>query len=164
MHILFTGFMGNDNSAKVIVEKIQANCIIEKIYLENDFKACEMQLLDKIKTTKYDLIFAFGQKPVIKAIYIETIGSNASGGYSTSFDYCDLADFLKNKGFKVTISKNAGNYLCNHIYNCGLDYIENNQLTTEMIFIHTPYLKNIDDVDYLSKVFSEFLEQWSSNN
>jgi pyrrolidone-carboxylate peptidase len=60
------------------------------------------------------------------------------------------------KYFNIRISENAGKYLCNNIYYKGLKYIFDNKLKTKMIFIHIPYLNNID-IKYFSKKIINYI-------
>ena len=150
---LVIGFKGNKNSSKVLLDNINPN--IKKIYLDNDFDKCKKQLLDELKTNNYDYIYAFGQKPLIKSIYIELNGKGEYL-YKTEYDVSKLNDYLK-QYYKVKISHNAGNYLCNHIYYEGLKYIKDNSINSKMIFIHIPYLQNIDIIK-LSNIINQFIK------
>ncbi|MDR0302414.1 MAG: hypothetical protein LBI04_08920 [Treponema sp.] len=152
--ILITGFIGNANSSKIFLDNIKTG--IDLLYLENDFKISEKQLTDKLQKNTYDIIFSFGQKPVIKSIYIETIAANGFERLETNYDYTGLKNYLENY-YKIKISINAGNYLCNNIYYKGLKNIYNNKLKTQMIFLHIPYLNNID-VKHFSKTMEKYIE------
>jgi pyroglutamyl-peptidase len=152
--LLFTGFNGNTNSSKVFLEHINKDTGIDLLILENDFKTSEKQLIDKIKENAYNIVFSFGQKPVIKSVYIETIAANGDEKLETNYNYSGLKNHLE-KYFKIKISENAGNYLCNNIYYKGLKYILSKKLKTQMIFIHIPYLNNID-VKYFSKIMVKY--------
>ena len=44
----------------------------------------------------------------------------------------------------------------NNIYYNGLEYIIKNKLETQMIFIHIPYLNNID-IRYFSKIMEKYI-------
>jgi Pyrrolidone-carboxylate peptidase (N-terminal pyroglutamyl peptidase) len=156
MKILLAGFKGDSNSARVLLEKISPERTVKKLYLDNDFSICKEQLEQALKIENYDYIIAFGQKPVIKAIYLETIGRGLNQEYETNYEYSVLKDYLKSNGYRVKISSNAGNFLCNYIYFCGLDYIAKNRLATQIIFVHIPYLKNIDDIGHMGRVFNQY--------
>jgi pyrrolidone-carboxylate peptidase len=66
------------------------------------------------------------------------------------------------KYYKVKISENAGNYLCNNIYYNGLKYIFNNKFKMQMIFIHIPYLNNMD-IKHFSKIMGKYVENIIKN-
>ena len=155
INVLCTGFKGNNNSSKVLLDNLSKNTNLNCLYLENDFIVSEKQLTDIIKNNECDFIFAFGQKPVIKSIYIEKIGKYESKKLETQYEINDLKYYLE-KYFKIKISENAGNYLCNNIYYKGLKYIFENNLKTNMVLIHIPYLKNID-IKYFSKIIYKYI-------
>lgn len=62
--ILLFGFNGENNSSKILLDNIEENNLIDKLYLENDFKTSEEQLIEKMKYYNYKTIYAFGQKPL----------------------------------------------------------------------------------------------------
>jgi pyroglutamyl-peptidase len=154
---LFTGFMGNTNSSKIFLDNINKTIGLDLLFLENDFKISEEQLMDKFKENTYDVIFSFGQKPVIKSIYIEKFATNGYEKLETNYNYIGLKNYLENY-FKIKISEDAGNYLCNNIYYKGLKYINENELKMQMVFIHIPYLNKID-VKYFSKIMGKYIEE-----
>lgn len=150
MEILFTAFNGKTNSSKILLDKINSN---NKLYLKNSFKTSVVQLEKKLRKTQYDLIISFGQAPLDKdTVKIETTVKN-NVEYKTKYDYIDLKNKL-NRKFDVIISDNAGTYLCNNVYFHGLKYIEENKLSTNMIFIHIPMLNDISNIENLSNIFN----------
>lgn len=151
--ILVAGFEGENNSAKVLLDKLTS---LDKLYLKNDFDKCALQIIDHIDMGKFRTIIAFGQKPIIKSIYIELYAFLNQEKYKTNFDYSSLEKYLANKGYRVKLSENAGNYLCNHVYASGLKHIEERNLEIVYVFMHIPQLKNIDDIDSLASDISEF--------
>ena len=68
----------------------------------------------------------------------------------TNYNYNELVSRLENN-YKIIISNNAGNYLCNNIYYHGLKYIKDNNLKTKMIFIHIPKKDKISNIEKLTK-------------
>jgi pyroglutamyl-peptidase len=154
--VLFTGFKGEISSSKVLLDNLNKNIGIDYLFLENDFEISKRQLIDKLKENKYDIIFSFGQKPVIKSVYIEKVAINKLERIETNYNYIELKNYLE-KYYKIKISENAGNYLCNNIYYYGLKYILDNKLNIKMIFIHIPYLKNMD-IKHFSKIIEKYIE------
>ncbi len=152
--VLLAGFMGDNNSAKVILDKCSAR--LPKLYLENDSNTCASQMQAAV-VEHYDLILILGQKPDVKAVYIERMGRSSTSEFQTSFDFSDFAQHLKASGYSVKISDNAGNYLCNHVYYHGLKDIYETNIPTEMLFVHIPYLKNILDTAHLADAFTDYL-------
>ena len=148
--VLLAGFKGKDNASKLILDSCPPE--LEKLYLENDFSICASQIETAVDS--YDFIMILGQKPVIKSIYIEVEGKSPHDSIKTAFDCTGLADWLTAAGYKVRISTDAGNYLCNHVYYHGLKAANTG---TQLVFLHVPYLKNIDNVAQLASTLSSFL-------
>ena len=148
MKILYTAFNGKNNSSKLLLDRISNN---EKLYLKNSFNSSVKDLINEIKNNDYDLIIAIGQAPIDKdTIKIET-KANLEDYYETNYDYHKLEEDIK-KYYKVIISNDAGNYLCNNLYYYGLKYIYENKLKTKMIFIHIPKINNISDINLLANI------------
>jgi pyrrolidone-carboxylate peptidase len=151
MNVLYTAFKGKTNSSKILLDYVVTN---NKLYLTNSFKTSVLELQNELKKNNYDLIISFGQAPLgIDVIKIETSATDKLK-YVTNYDYDSLYNKLKDK-YKVIISNDAGNYLCNNIYYKGLEYITINNLKSKMIFIHIPKKKNINDIEKLSMVFND---------
>ena len=146
MKILYTAFKGSTNSSKILLDNIKST---HKLYLTNSFKTSVKELIKELNNN-YDLIISFGQSPLdLDTIKIETT-ANGEEKLKTNYDYNDLVSRLENN-YKVIISNNAGNYLCNNIYYHGLKYIKDNNLKTKMIFIHIPKKDKISNVENLAK-------------
>lgn len=151
MKILYTAFNGQDNSSKILLDKITVKNT-DKLYLRNSFDTSVKQLINKIKN--HELIISFGQAPLDKdTIKIEIIGKKENTLYKTDFNYSKIKEDIEKTGFKVYISEDAGNFLCNNLYYNGLKYIKENNLNCKMIFIHIPKIENLSDVDLLAKIF-----------
>lgn len=149
MKILYTAFKGENNSSKILLDRIFSD---NKLYLENSFTTSVNQLKQKLSRDKYDLVISFGQASLENdTIKIETTGKDAIE-YKTKYDFTFIKQKLDYK-FKTIISNDAGNYLCNNIYFNGLKYIEENKLKTDMIFIHIPMIDNISSIEELSDIF-----------
>lgn len=113
-------------------------------------------LINKIIDGTYDYVLSFGQKPNIKnKVNIETTARNGITSVETDFDCEQLQDLFESNDIKFKISHNAGTSYCNCLYYNGLLYIQKNHLKTRMIFIHIPFLENIDDTDcFFTKVIN----------
>lgn len=158
MKVLISGFKGHTNSAKLIIDRIKSKNVLEKLYLVNSFQTSEKQLKDELEKQSYDFVITFGQKPKVKSIYLEQKACINGHKLITNYEYNKLKKLLNDNGFTVEISNNAGNYLCNHIFYTGLKFICENNMNTNMIFIHIPSVKNIENIDCLAKVFSIFID------
>lgn len=159
MKILLGGFRGNTNSSQIIIDKITSKHSIEKLYLINSFEGSKNQLVNLLDKQVYDLIVMFGQKQKVNSLYLECQADMKGHKLLTNYKYDRLARILTDGAIAYQVSHNAGNYLCNHIFYNGLKYIQENNLKTEMIFIHVPSVKNIDCIDNLACVLSAYLDQ-----
>ena len=148
MNKLYTAFEGETNSSKILLDCIDSN---NKLYLKNYYKESVLELEKELMTKEYDLVISLGQAPLKKDyIQIETTGKK-NNEYQTTYDYSELVQSLSSN-FHVTISNNAGNYLCNNLYYHGLKIIEENNLKTKMIFIHIPKINKLTKIEELSKI------------
>lgn len=149
MRILYTAFNGKNNSSKVLLDYVDSN---NKLYLTNSFKTSICELYKILESNSYDLIISFGQAPLDNdTIKIETRAKGLMV-YETTYDYSEFEKKIR-KYYNVLISDDAGNYLCNNIYYYGLKFIKEHNLKTKMIFIHIPKLKNVSNMEELSKKF-----------
>lgn len=142
--VLITAFRGT--SSETLISRFDKG--YRKIILENNKNESAVQLVNALENNNINYIISFGQKPVIKdKIYIEIAGRNGNTLYNTAFDTARLSEALKEYGFSVRISSNAGTSFCNHIYAYGLKYISENHRSAKMVFVHVPFEKNISDFD-----------------
>lgn len=152
LRVLYTSFNGKTNSAKILLDKIDSN---DKLYLRNSFDGCVKALDKSLKNNDYDLVISFGQWCMgVDTVQLET-KAKIEDEYLTKFDYMELRDVLKDE-YKVVISTNAGDYLCNYLYYYGLKFIKENNLNTKMLFIHLPKIEKITDIDRLAELFTKY--------
>lgn len=153
MKVLYTAFKGAMNSSKVLLDEIENN---HKLYITNSFETSVKELYKEIEN--YDYIISFGQAPLEQnVIKIEMTGCGENS-YDTNYDYLKLKAEIEALGFKVILSKDAGNYLCNNFYYHELQYIDEHNLTTKMIFIHVPSLKNFSQISLFAHFISNLKE------
>jgi pyrrolidone-carboxylate peptidase len=88
---------------------------------------------------------------------VETTGRMQPSAIKTNYEYHLLIAFLQNSGFKVKISNDAGNYLCNHVYFHGLQAAEQSISSTKILFLHVPVLKNFSNKECFAAAISKFL-------
>lgn len=151
MKILYTAFNGQDNSSKILLDKITTESK-DKLYLRNSFDTSVKQLINKLKN--YELIISFGQAPLDKdTVKIEVVGKKEKDLYKTDFNYSKIKEDIEKTGFKVYISEDAGNFLCNNLYYNGLKFIKENNINCKMIFIHIPKIEDISNIELLAKYF-----------
>ena len=141
MQILLTAF--KNTSSEALVKRTQR---FDLIILENDMEKSVKQLEQALQKEKYRYIFSFGQRPIIKdKIHIEDKAIVNREVLETSFDTEKLKKAFEDCEITVKLSHNAGTSYCNNIYYNGMKIISNNNLNTEMVFIHIPYMKNISN-------------------
>ena len=156
MKILVAGFMGDNNSSKLLLDKLNCNCRMNKLYLENDFEISTKQLRNKI-VEGYDLIYAFGSNPETKKIFLEKRAILEGIILECNYGYELLKKHLEINNYNTEYSINAGEYLCNNIFYKGLAHIAKNKLDTKMAFIHIPTINNIENIDTLADVFYKYI-------
>lgn len=64
--------------------------------------------------------------------------------YQTNIDIDKLYTLINEKNIPVEISNYAGNFVCNNTYYLILNEIYKNNLPLKALFIHIPYLKNLN--------------------
>lgn len=153
--ILLTAFKGNNNSSKILLDGIIGDKIKTKL-LTNSFDACRREIIDAISVYRPDYVISFGRKPVINRLYIEPEACNEGCCIRTNFDIPLLTDSLTEHGLPFKVSSKPGNYLCNHVYWHGLNYIGKIMAETKMIFIHVPDIKRFQNIDSVSSWLNDF--------
>jgi len=155
--ILITAFRGNYNSSKILLDRIKSNNY-NKLLLTNSFTTCEKEIVKAIIQQKPKYILTFGQKSNTDILYIETTGCRNGIILDTDFNVEALVQSLKAAKISYCLSNNAGNYLCNHVYYSGLDFLKQHSLDTKMIFIHVPSIKWLTQIDAISRWLNVYLE------
>lgn len=137
--VLLTAFRGSSSEQLIKYAKE-----FDSLILPNDKVKDSDNLINKIIDGTYDYVFSFGQRPNIKnKVHIETSARNGISSVETSFDCVQLQKYFELNGITAMISHNAGTSYCNCLYYNDLNYIQQNNLKTKMVFIHIPFLKNI---------------------
>lgn len=153
--ILLTAFKGNNNSSKILLDGISGDNIRKKL-LTNNFDTCEQEIIEAISIFQPEYVISFGRKPIINRLYIEPVAGNEYNCIRTNFDISALEKSLSEHDLPYKVSSKLSNYLCNHVYYCGLRYIEKNTAETKMIFIHIPDMKNIQNMDSIIAWLNDF--------
>lgn len=130
-------------------------------------------LHDEIIRYQPDIVLSYGFNPGSDSVLLETTARNYDGGYAdnnnvrhrgrivddglpnyhSSLPLIDLERGLNEHGIPVTISENAGSYICNHLF-YQLMYHYRNDDSKIAGFIHLPDWKT-DDADHkLSRMFN----------
>lgn len=156
MKILIAGFEGNDNSAKILLDKIKEKCDKDVLYLKNDFEVSRKQIEDEM-IHNYDYILIFGEKPNTKDIFLETNANIDETNLETNYYYGVLKENLERNNYKVIVSSDAGKYLCNNIFFRALDFKQKNNIKSKVGFVHIPTIGNVEDIDKLSKTIIDYI-------
>lgn len=153
--MLLTAFKGNYNTSKLLLDGLQGDYIYKKL-LTNSFTACEREIVEAIAAYQPEHVISFGQKPMVNSLYIEPAASNNGEIMKSTFNISALINSLSAYGIPYKVSKNPSNYLCNHAYYHGLQYIEKNGLNIKMIFIHVPDRKRFENMDAVAAWLHDF--------
>ena len=152
--VLLTAFRGS--SAEHLIKYAKD---FDSLILLNDKVKDSEKLINRIIDGTYDYVFSFGQKPNIKnKVHIETTARQGLTSIETDFDCERLQKLFESNGVVAKVSCNAGTSYYNCLYYNGLDYIQQNNLKTKMVFIHIPFLKNIDDIDFFTRMINMILK------
>lgn len=151
MKILVSGFKGDNNSSKILLDNLPNN--ISKLYLENNREKSVNQLL-KIAVA-YDIILLFGQKPILKnRISVERKAVLNGDTVLSQFNFKEIKDFFTGK-YPLKFSDHAGTSYCNYLYYYGLKEFSDSK--NKIVFIHIPMLKNVDDMMDLSCIIKSYI-------
>lgn len=160
MKILIAGFKGNDNSAKILLDNIKEGLNQDTLYLENDFEISRKQIEEKI-LKNYDYVLIFGQKPNTKNIYLEHNANLEEIKLETDYYYGVLKENLERNNYKVEISSDVGNYLCNNVFFRALNFKQKNNLKSKIGFVHIPTIDNIEDIKHLTRTILNYINTLS---
>ncbi len=154
-NIILAGFDGRNNPARTVTEKAELDCT--KLILPNDKEKTAELLLETIQEVNAVCVIILGQKPCIKdKIAVEPTAEGCGNVLHTSLDVTVTAEKLKANGYNAYISKGCGNSYCNHIY------YECLQSGTNCIFLHIPQMKNISDINTLTKAVEGYIRELGS--
>lgn len=155
MKILITAF------AKTSAQLLVQDSIYNTLLLPSDKVQDAEKLFSALEKEDYDYVFSFGQRPNIKnKVHIETTARKGMDSVETKWDTEELKDlFIQNK-IAAKVSHNAGTSYCNSIYYNGLTYIAGQGLKTKMVFVHIPFIQNIDDITSFRKGVYEAIREF----
>lgn len=162
MELLLTGYKGNDNTSKIVLDLITPKYNVDILYLANDFSMIKQQMEKQLKLKEYDYIFSFGEKQAVKEIHIETSAMVDDQRVATSFPIESLVERFQAGGYNPIISHDAGTYFSNFTYYNGLRMIKDYGLRSKHIFIHLPNKEYMDVMKFamfFSKVLNEILKE-----
>lgn len=151
--ILLTAFRGT--STERLLKNISRGEQYRVLILPNHKIKDSKLLIEALEQEQFDYVISLGQRPNIKdKVHIETTARKDGLCIDTTFDCEKLKHNFEQKGLPAKLSHNAGMSFCNELYWNGLRYIAENELDTQMVFVHVPFEKNITDVDvFREKLF-----------
>lgn len=154
--IIFAGFDGSDNPARLLVERVCAPC--RKIVLPNDRERSAALMRDEL-ARKPSAVIMTGQKPSIRnKTAVERFAKTRSGErLETAFDCGAVARFFRENGYYAYLSSGAGTSYCNAVY------AEVLKAFPRGLFLHIPTMENISDFDGLTNVFNKLLGGFSKH-
>lgn len=153
--ILVTAFDGEENSSRIICEKLKIGC--QKVILPNDKKlSCEI-LKNSVENGSFKYVFSLGQKPVIKN-KITAEDTARCGERVLKINAEPICSLINKLGYECRISHNAGTSYCNNLFFFGLDHISENRIGAEMFFLHVPFAKNCD-TDKIAEIIDEMINK-----
>lgn len=152
--VLLTAFSGT--SAESLVQGSKYRLLL----LPNDKVKDSELLIETISKESFDYIISFGQRPNMKnKVHIETTAKSGDLCMDTEFDCSWLQNVFEQKGIDAKISGNAGTSFCNQLYFNGLKYINQRGMNTKIVFVHVPFLKNVDDFEGFREKIFEVIEE-----
>ncbi len=152
--VLLTAFLGTSAEALVRGSKYRT------LLLSNDKVKDSELLIETLSKEAFDYIVSFGQRPNIKnKVHIETTAKVGDLCMDTGFDCGWLQNLFVQKGINAKMSNNAGTSFCNQLYFNGLRYIGQSGLNAQMVFMHVPFLKNVDNFEEFREKVLEVIDE-----
>lgn len=147
--LVFAGFDGEDNPARLLVERVSAPC--RRVIMPNDY-ALSAELMRGEVSRKPSAVIMTGQKPSIRSkIAVEQFARSGADVLKTRFDCKEVVRFFRENGYDAYISSGAGNSYCNAVYAQVL------KIYPRGLFLHIPTLENISDLGELVRAFDYFI-------
>jgi len=150
--VVFAGFDGVDNPARLLTERVSADC--RKVIIPNDNELSAALMREEI-ARKPSAVIMTGQKPSIRSkIAVERFAKTECGVLETSVDCGKVVRFFCENGYDAYLSSGAGNSYCNAVY------AEVLKIFPRGLFLHIPTLDNISDFKELVKAFDKFIREF----
>ena len=144
-----------DTSAEQLVKDLDFPTVLlpsDKI-LDSEIAIDEIQ--------KSSCIICFGQKPQIKnQICLELIAKNQNEILTTNFEIDSFKQALKEHKLPYSESRNPGTSYCNLVYWNSLNYIKEKNLDCKFLFIHIPFLENMNNLSELQEKLNIIIKDY----
>lgn len=152
MSVVFAGFDGDDNPARMLVERVSASC--RKVILPNDNRGAAVLMHAELARAPSAVIMT-GQRSAIRSkIAVERFARNGSHVLETNFNCRGIVRFFRDNGYDAYLSSGAGNSYCNAVY------AEVLKTFPRGLFLHIPTLENISVFGELVGAFDKFLSKF----
>ena len=110
---------------------------------------------------KSSCIICFGQKPQIKnKICLELIAKNQNEIINTNFEIDSFKQALEEHKLPYSESRNPGTSYCNLVYWNSLNYIKEKNLDCKFLFIHIPFLENMNNLSELQEKLNIIIKDY----
>lgn len=150
--LVFAGFDGDDNPARILVERVSVPC--RRVILPNDNGGAAALMHAELARAPSAVIMT-GQKPAIRSkIAVERFARSGQRVLETGFDCRAVVRFFRENGYYAYLSSGAGNSYCNAVY------AEVLKTFPRALFLHIPTLENISDLGGLVAAFDKFLSKF----
>jgi pyroglutamyl-peptidase len=148
----------SNSSDDLLAEMLVRQRFDDKIYLLRkvpvDFEVAPATVIAKIDALQPDVIICCGMAETRSQLSIESNGKYQGEVLETMVEIEQLVKELS----VTTISHDAGQFVCNHLYHAVLKHIQIHQLTSQAIFVHVPLL-NFHNLDGIVEDFSTILDR-----
>ncbi len=168
--ILVTGFQpfGGEscNPSEILLQSLKGdlafNSQVEFLLLPVSFKESVEVLENAMLHNHFDAVFLLGQAGGRKSLSLERVALNwceaksadevgftpRAGGivevgpaaYFSSLPLDEWKAKLEAQGIPAEVSLSAGGFVCNHLYFWAQHLVKRREASTEVLFIHVPYL------------------------
>jgi pyroglutamyl-peptidase len=103
-----------------------------------DFRLAPQAVIAQMQELEPDVVVCCGMAETRSHLTIESCGTYQNHVLQTSLN---LDRIVRSLQF-TTISHDAGEFVCNHLYYSILKYIKDHQLPTQAVFVHVPLLSD----------------------
>lgn len=154
--IIFTGYKKfsarNNCSTLQLLSKLQGKNVF---LFTNDYASIKKEVSELLESD-WDRIIMFGQKPVVKKLYVEKCACYEGEKLTTNWNLEEIEVLLNTKFIDFKFSENAGHYYCNYAYFQMLKQVRDRGLKTKVIFVHIPYVDRFRQFEEVIQFLDEY--------
>jgi pyroglutamyl-peptidase len=130
----------SNSSDDLILELLQYRTVSPSLHVARqlpvDFQQAPLQVIALVNRLRPDGVVCCGMSEQRSQLTLESRAIARHETLTTPFDLDELATGLPH----VTISDDAGRFVCNYLYYSLLRYIRDQRLSTRCLFVHVPVL------------------------